>query len=275
VTLDEVRADWTRLGAEDPLWAVYVAPGTRGGRWDLDEFFATGQREVDGALAEAARLGLRPGRRRALDFGCGVGRLSAALARRVDEVVGVDIAPTMLAEARRLDRSGGRCRFVCNDRPDLAVVPDGSVDVVYSSLVLQHLPRTLALAYVTEFARVLAPDGIAVFQVATRPTRSVRGAISALLPWPVLRWVQRQLLGYPAPMRMGGIPARDVRTALAAGGARIVGSVEDSSYRAHWVCTRYFAVRDGGPPGPAAGRRQQRDRNTGEGHQAEGLRRPG
>ena len=79
----------------------------------------------------------------------------------------------MLAEARRLDRSGGRCRFVLNTEPDLAFLADGSVDLVYSSLVLQHLPPGYARRYLAEFARVLAPGGAAVFQVVTGRARTV------------------------------------------------------------------------------------------------------
>jgi len=262
VTLDGLRSDWTRLGAQDPLWAVYVAPGTRGGLWDLKEFFATGQREVDSALARAAGLGLRPGRRRALDFGCGVGRLSAALVRHVEEVVAVDIAPSMLAEARRLDRSDGRVRFVHNDRPDLEFVPSRSVDVVYSSLVLQHLPPGLARRYLAEFARVLAPAGVVIVQVATRRMWSVKGVASALLPWPAQRWLQRRLLAYPAPMRMSAVTAADVDAAMAGSGVRIVDSVVDRSYGGHWRCVRFFATRDAGlSAGPVPGGGQQAGRD--------------
>lgn len=252
MTLDGVREDWTRLGAADPLWAVYVAPGTRGGRWDVEEFFATGRREVDGALAQAASLGLRPARGRALDFGCGVGRLSAALARHAEEVVAVDIAAPMLAEARRLDRSGGRCRFVLNTEPDLAFLADGSVDLVYSSLVLQHLPPGYARRYLAEFARVLAPGGVAVFQVVTGRTRTVKGLAAALLPWPAQSWVQRRLLGYPAGMRMRAVTARDVDAAFAGTGVHVAGVLADPSYGGHWRCARFFAGR---PADPAAGGR--------------------
>src|SRR4029450_1971208 len=107
---------------EDPLWAVYVAPGTKGGKWDVDAFFALGREEVDGVFAEFQRLGLSPGRQRALDFGCGVGRLSQALAEHVDEVIGIDISPTMLEKARELDRSGGRCPLVRKAASDLRVL---------------------------------------------------------------------------------------------------------------------------------------------------------
>ena len=240
MSLDQLQDDWSRLGTEDPLWAVYVAPGTRGGKWDVEAFFALGRREVDVAFAALPGLGLTPGRRRALDFGCGVGRLSQALAEHVEQVVGLDIAPSMLAKARELDRSEGRVEFVLNQHPDLSLIETGTVDVVYSSLVLQHLPPDLARGYLREFVRVLAPGGVAVFQVASRPTRSVKGLIFAAAPWPLLRWAQRRLLGYPAPMRMSRMTPDDVRAAIAGTPARLAAAIDDDSYGGHWHYTRYY-----------------------------------
>jgi SAM-dependent methyltransferase len=248
VSLGQLQDDWTRLGKEDPLWAVYVAPGTRGGKWDVEAFFDLGRREVDGALAALPGLGLAPGRRRALDFGCGVGRLSQALAAHVDEVTGLDIAPSMLEKARELDRSGGRVQFVLNQKPDLSLIPTGSVDIVYSSLVLQHMPPELARGYLGEFVRVLAPGGVAIFQVASRPTRSVKGLIFRLAPWPLLRWAQQRLLGYPAPMRMSQMTPDDVRAGIAGTPARLAAAIDDDSYGGHWHYTRYYVAVPGSAP---------------------------
>jgi SAM-dependent methyltransferase len=253
VSLDQLQDDWTRLGAEDPLWAVYVAPGTKGGKWDVDAFFALGRREVAGVFAELTRLGIDPGRRRALDFGCGVGRLSQALAEHVDQVVGVDISPTMLEKARELDRSGGRCAFILNEASDLGIIESGSVDVVYSSLVLQHMPPEFARGYLKEFARVLAPGGVAAFQVASRPTMSLKGLVFRLAPWPLLRWAQQRLLGYPAPMRMSAMTSQDVEKAIAGTGARLVAAVDDDSYGGHWHYTRYFVMAPGEVPADRRG----------------------
>lgn len=238
----ELRDEWTRLGAEDPLWAVYVAPGTRGGRWNVDEFFALGHREVARALGELDRLGLCPGRGVAVDFGCGVGRLSAGLAQHFAEIIAIDISPTMLEHARRLDRSEGRCRFVLNESDNLALLEDGSVDLVYSSLVLQHMRPQLAARYVREFARILADDGVAIFQVASRPTMSFKGLAFRILPWPLLRWAQRRLLGYPGSMRMSGLTRSAIEAALDATQARIVGVIRDDSYGGHWHCDRYYVA---------------------------------
>lgn len=241
---DDLQRDWTRLGAEDPLWAVLVTPGGKGAGWDPEAFLATGRAEVAQALGQLRHLGGTPGRERALDFGCGVGRLSGALAEHVDEVVAVDISPTMLERAAALDRSDGRIRFVLNERPDLAVQPDASVDLVYSSLVLQHMPRPLAAGYLREFARVLRPGGAAVVQVVSRPDWSAKGIVTRIAPGPVLRWAQRRLLGYPAPMLMAAMPPRAVRAALDGTGLRVLGTARDDSYGSHWVCTRWFLSKD-------------------------------
>ena len=72
MSLEDVRRDWTTLGEQDPLWAVYVAPGTKGGGWDIDAFFATGANEVTRSLSRARELGLLVGQGTGLDFGCGV-----------------------------------------------------------------------------------------------------------------------------------------------------------------------------------------------------------
>jgi ubiquinone/menaquinone biosynthesis C-methylase UbiE len=227
---------------DDPLWAVYVAPGTRGGNWDVEAFFELGGTEVDMAMARLAPLGLTPGKAHALDFGCGVGRLSQALARHVDKVTGLDISPSMLAKARELDRSGGRCVFVLSQAADLSMIESGSMDIVYSSLVLQHIPAELQRGYLREFVRVLTPGGVAIFQVASRPTRSFKGMIFRYAPWPLLRWAQQRLLKYPAPMRMIALSAEDVRHAIAGTSARLVASIDDDSYGGHWHYTRYYVT---------------------------------
>jgi ubiquinone/menaquinone biosynthesis C-methylase UbiE len=240
---EQVRRDWTRLGADDPLWAVLIRPGTRHGHWDPDEFLATGRQEVEQAVAHLADLGVLRDLHDVLDFGCGAGRATQALAARAPRVVGVDVSPTMLEAARRLDRTDGRCTFLLNEQPDLSAFAEGSFDLVYSSLVLQHLPPELARAYLGEMMRVLRPHGAMAVQVATRPTRSVKGLLFRYAPQPLLRFGQRRILGYPAPMRMHAMSASEFADAVAPYGGRLVDSVEDDTYGGHWIYHRHFAVR--------------------------------
>ncbi|MGY2003493.1 class I SAM-dependent methyltransferase [Blastococcus sp. SYSU DS1024] len=242
MSFEQVRADWTRLGEADPLWAVHVAPDKRGGRWDVEEFLALGRQDVERSRADLARLGLPTRWSRVLDFGCGAGRLSQALAEHADEVIGLDVSAPMLAAARRLDRSGGRVRFVLGADSDLRAFPDGSVDLVYSERVLQHLPRPVLEGYLTEFVRVLAPGGVAVLHCPTRPLWTARGVVWRLAPFRLVAWAQRRLLGYPAPMRMTGVPEARVRALVTAAGGELRAALPVDEPATHWSARRYVVV---------------------------------
>jgi SAM-dependent methyltransferase len=163
--LRELQSNWNEFGRLDPLWAILTFDDKRGGRWDEDEFFTSGRVQIAADLEYVRGFGLPRRWAAALDFGCGVGRLTQALADHFDTAVGVDIAPAMVAGARSRNRHGDRCRYVVNCRDDLAVVPSGSIDFLYSYIVLQHIRPDYILSYVREFVRVLAPGGCALFHV--------------------------------------------------------------------------------------------------------------
>jgi SAM-dependent methyltransferase len=169
--LERLQREWNAFGEEDPLWAILTEPSRRGGRWDVEEFLATGREEVDEVLAELADHGLSVKRGRALDFGCGVGRLTQALAGHFDSVDGVDVAASMITGAQRLNPNPGRVRFHHNGAPDLRMFDDESFDFVLSLIVLQHMEPGLMVGYMREFLRVLRPGGVAFFNVPESFTR--------------------------------------------------------------------------------------------------------
>lgn len=238
VSFEEVRRDWVRLGEHDPLWAVYVAADKRGGRWDREQFLATGRADVAASVRRLTELGLGPRWSRVLDFGCGAGRLSQALADHADEVVGVDVSPPMLAVARELDVAG-RCRFVLNETSDLALFGAGEFDLVYSELVLQHLPAPVIDGYLAEFVRVLRPGGVALLQCTTRPLWTFKGAVWRLAPGPLVRLAQRKVLGYPAPMRMTRYPSARAVSAVSSAGGEVVAARAVDDPATHWRSTWY------------------------------------
>ncbi len=162
--LARVGDTWEQLAQIDPLWAVLSEPEKKGRRWAVDDFLATGEAEIADLLFDLGRLG-STARGHAVDFGCGAGRLSIALAGRFEQVTAIDISPTMLATAQRLAGGASNIEFVHNTRPDLAFLPDASVDVVYSNIVLQHMDNHLARGYVREFVRLLRPGGFVAFQI--------------------------------------------------------------------------------------------------------------
>ena len=163
--LERLQQHWNAFGEQDPLWAILAFPDKRGGAWDLEEFFATGRADVDDVLRLLADRGIAIERGRALDFGCGVGRLTRALAEHFDSCDGVDLAGSMIERARELNTNGDRVRFHHNAVPDLRLFGDGSFDFILSRLVLQHMEPELMRGYMREFVRVLRPGGVAVFNV--------------------------------------------------------------------------------------------------------------
>jgi len=227
VSLERHREDWEHLAETDPLWAVLTERGRRGGGWHVDEFLATGEREIEAVVRRAAVLG-RPARhRRALDFGCGAGRLTRALAGRFDHAVGVDISTAMVAAARDLNSDVAACEFVVNDRPDLSLFEADSFDLAYSSLVLQHMPgRPVVEGYVRELLRVTAPDGLVVFGVPDSISWPYRLQVSRRLYAGLRRFgvPERTLLTRTplTPMRMTVYPQSAVRALTTAAGAEIL-----------------------------------------------------
>jgi SAM-dependent methyltransferase len=223
---------WDDLATVDPLWAVLSAEGKRNGGWDLDEFFATGETDVAGLLATAEELG-RPARReRALDFGCGVGRLTRALARHFDEAVGIDLSAEMTTQARRLNANTPNVTFATADEP-----PAGDFDLVVANLVLQHLPsKALARVYMRRLIEAARPDGLVVFQLPSRlplaqriqPRRRVYAALRRLGVGP-----QRLHAAGLHPVRMLALPEADVRETVERAGATIARTEPGVRYYVH------------------------------------------
>lgn len=233
MTLDRHRHDWEELAEFDPLWAVLTRPDKRGGRWNREEFLATGEAEIAAVLERAEELGLPKERRRALDFGCGAGRLTRALARRFETAVGVDISERMVETARGLNEDVPGCEFRVNTSPDLRLFEDGEFDLAYTSLVLQHIPgRALIESYVTELLRVTGPSGLLVFGLPDRISWPYRLGLTRrlyrflrLLRVPDETILRRTPL---TPMRMSALPEQRVRGLVEGRGGRIL-CVEPSS----------------------------------------------
>jgi SAM-dependent methyltransferase len=189
--LERLQKNWTNLGSRDPLWAILSDPHTENGGWDVDSFLRTGVDFCNYLARHFAGLQVDVTRGRALDFGCGYGRLTQGLAAWFDQVVGVDIAPSMIRGAREFDRTRGQCTFVVNQTPDLRQFADASFDFVLTTLVLQHMRPQYSLGYLREFLRVLRPGGHLFFQLPTEPLApridDTRSTSPAPLPFVDLR----------------------------------------------------------------------------------------
>lgn len=135
--------EWEKWGAKDPYFGVLTNPRFRKSEMTSEarqEFFSSGRIHVDYVLA-ACRLHMDPvfAPARVLDFGCGVGRLLIPFAETAVEVVGMDVAPSMLAEARKNMQEIGIENVSLALSDDALSTAEGQFDLVHSCIVLQHI----------------------------------------------------------------------------------------------------------------------------------------
>ena len=125
---DRATRDWNTLGETEPFFAVLTEDRFLREQMsdaNREAFFASGEADI----AQIFQL-LDFVPKSALDFGCGVGRLTRALSKRVDRVAGVDAAESMLRIARE-------------NVPDASfssTIPNERFDLVVSLIVFQHIP---------------------------------------------------------------------------------------------------------------------------------------
>jgi SAM-dependent methyltransferase len=216
--------DWDDLALVDPFWAVLAADDKRGGGWEPTEFFATGEADIEEMLATAAQLGRPTRHERALDFGCGVGRLTRALARRFDEAVGIDVSERMLEHARRLNADTRNVTFASSDEP-----PPEPFDLVVANLVLQHLPsKALARVYIGRLIKATRPDGLLVFQLPTKLPLARRLQPRRRLYKPLRTRVGAERLHAAGlhPVRLLALPEPNVRDTVERAGATVAHTEE-------------------------------------------------
>jgi trans-aconitate methyltransferase len=181
---DRSAEDWNALGETEPFFAVLTDERFLRQRMsddDRDAFFASGEADV-AHLFDVIGPDFAP--RSALDFGCGVGRLTRALTKRVDRVAGVDAAESMLRLARE-------------NVPDATfsnTIPGQRFDLIISLIVFQHIPVRRGEALLDELLGHLEIGGVAALHFTFRrpgsSLRRVARAVRARVPL-VYRIAQR------------------------------------------------------------------------------------
>lgn len=252
VSLEESNRNWQRLAEADPFWAVATHNRYHGGR-HMDDFYATGQSDVESLASLILPLDTPPSlsqQSHVLDFGCGVGRLTFALAGWFGSVVGVDASQAMIEQAETQSWAdwaprGADIKFLHSTAQELPF-SDGEFDLAVSLLVLQHLATPVALAYLAELCRVVRPSGWLAVQLPSHRTggRVPPGTGGAPLPHPD---------GGPAGrMDMHGIAPDTVTDVLAACGVDTVSVVSDGRCGPTWESFLYVA-RKRAPVDPSGG----------------------
>lgn len=174
MSFESTNRDWEQLAQKDALWAILTHPEKSGNKWNRDDFFGSGVMEISILFEYLNEHHLLPSDcSLALDFGCGVGRLSRALSAHFEQTVGVDVSATMLEKARYLNNDlKDRLSFMLNES-EVLPFSDHHFSLIYSSIVLQHIPGPQQRIYLAELCRVLKPGGTLIFQIPTADIRKL------------------------------------------------------------------------------------------------------
>lgn len=182
-----MRDFWDRRAEEDAFYFVdnrlaYGAP-------DLDAFWAGGREDLDQILDQLG-VAVDP-EDDVVEIGCGVGRITRALAARAASVRALDVSGRMLDLARDHNPQAANVTWIQGEGTTLSGIASASADACFSHVVFQHIPDPqITLGYVREMGRVLRTGGWAAFQISNSP------AIHRRRPWRErARSLPRRILG--------------------------------------------------------------------------------
>lgn len=228
----KVKATWTGLGelgahhsvlTDDRFLPQNLAPS-------LGEFWKSGEVEAEVVVDIFRHYGLDPKGKVCVEYGCGVGRVTAALSRHFGTVYGYDISANHLkhAQERFSEMKLTNIRTVeCSNSFLEELQP---CDAFYSRIVFQHNPPPIILALIRQTVRSLKPNGIAIFQV---PTYRDDYAFNAA------EWLSSSA----HDMEMHCIPQSDAFAAIAAERGMLMEIREDGSTGSNSFISNTFVVR--------------------------------
>jgi cyclopropane fatty-acyl-phospholipid synthase-like methyltransferase len=138
---------------------------------DWETYWASGERDLRVVLSVVTKAGL-DARERAVEIGCGMGRITRVLAVDYAEVVGLDISSEMVARARQMSQPPNVSYALVNADMTLPVDTQ-TVDLVMAWTVFRHVSEDVFVRYAAEAHRVLRPGGVLAFEAQVRETGPV------------------------------------------------------------------------------------------------------
>jgi SAM-dependent methyltransferase len=162
-------AEWQKWGRQDPYFAVITNEKFRSTHLTEEakhEFFESGHVHIAYVLEHCRRLVGGPfSIRRALDFGCGVGRLCVPLSEHAESVVGVDVSADMLEEAKRNCVRYGCTNVTFRISDNTLSEVDGTFDLVHSFITFQHIDVERGKRLFAELIARIMPGGLGAIHV--------------------------------------------------------------------------------------------------------------
>jgi len=240
---------WDRLASNDAYWAV-LTDRTKNDR-DLRSFFVSGQRDIVKIKEFMLRAGIDFPVGHALDYGCGVGRLSRALHESFDSVTGVDVSKSMLTKARELHPDDQYSIRFLNTVDFFKETK--KFDFILSLITLQHIDKAHMIPIIKHLGNSLSDHGKLVFQLPSRPKgleaihhwvrRSPLNLLHRFYSFLKGFILRRGVKQIEESMDMDGLSRNTVAEVLHSVGLKIVHCEEDHSAGPHWESFIYIVSK--------------------------------
>ena len=238
-SLKELQEEWNTFGKVNPQWAIL---NKKGENVSLTEFFKFGQEEISNVMNYLNSKEISINKKgRALDFGCGMGRLTQALAPHFKKVYGIDISSSMIKLANKYNKSPRKVEYILNDKDNLSIFKDNTFDFIYTNIVLQHIPKKYIFSYIKEFIRILKPNGILLFQLPSKRLMSWQTIIEIIFPKFVVDFAKKKING--AVMDMNIIRKEKVTQFLKSHNVEIIDIAKNESAGRRFESFRYCVTK--------------------------------
>ena len=240
MNLKELQRNWDEASKLDAISSIFYDPKNK---WEKEEFFYSGVKEINEIIKNIESLNIYVNKNKALDFGCGIGRLTQALGNYFDEVIGVDIASNMIKLANEFNLHPEKCKYILNENDNLEMLPDNMFNLIYSNITLQHMESRFIKGYLKEFLRVLSKDGLLIFQLPSEYALTFKGIIKRFTPKHILNAYHKIKYKNKPMIELHGYKKDKVIKLLIDNGAKIIDVRQNDIAGKDWISFQYYVMK--------------------------------
>ena len=183
-TPSQLKKDWEKA-ANISNYRNTIAQGHE----EEKTFRQLGKKHTNKVIAFASNYNISFKGKDIIEIGCGAGRMTEFLSKKVRSMYATDISMGMLKRFK--ERLGNISNVALLCTKGLSVIPSSQVDIILSYLVFQHVPEYMVEDFFREGYRVLRPGGYYVFQLTNANRHQV--VKSKFRATDMVRWTSEEL----------------------------------------------------------------------------------
>ncbi|RJQ64723.1 MAG: class I SAM-dependent methyltransferase [Stygiobacter sp.] len=197
---------WNKFGEDDPYFGVLSDEKYRLNVFTdsaKEEFFSTGYQHVDSIVKKIEvhlNRSFKPNK--ALDYGCGVGRVLIPLSKYSNEALGVDVSDAMLTECKLNCIKNKITNIRLLNASEYSANFSEKVDFIHSYIVFQHIPVRRGISILLKLLDNLSENGIGVLHFTYSKKNNLNWFIEMIrnnvpIVSNIINAIKRRNLNYP------------------------------------------------------------------------------